>query len=649
MLDSVACLLVKALGALLCRLPPTWAIRLGYGLGWVISFTRAKRVQIGALNLLAGYQGELSATQARKLARRSFCQLIAGVFELLRLPVMDAEYARKYIHVADMKPFEQAVTSGRPIIMLTGHYGNWEMSSIKSALIGHPMVVLARSQANFPKLYALLVSYRESKGNRVAHKGNSLRLLIRALSEQNMVGIVGDQASKTGVPITFFGREAFFAKGPYTLAYDKNAIILPAFIRRERGAQHRIYFEPLIDVTQCDSRDQAVQKGVEAFALGLEKQVREAPEQWLWMHKRWKHTASKRVLVLSDEKMGHQKQSLVVWETIRRQHPLCTQQLVTVQYRSSVWRVLAILFSAVMPIGWIPKFLQWGLTPESGQALLSQYADAIISCGSMCAPINVLWGRFNRAKKIVLMNPAPIATKHFDLVIAPVHDRIGAHKEVVETQGALAWIDLEEMKRAAGQLQKHVKFTEKANDDWKTRPKVAVFLGGDTADYTFTMAFVKDMIEQILCVCDKVQGHLLLTTSRRTPEHITQFLKRQLESHERCLFFLDASTDSLEGTFLGMLGMTDVAVVTGESISMVSEACSSGKQVVTLQPPLKNSKETLSLRHQVFLQNLHQKGYMKMAPLSELGHDVERALQKSEPAKKLNDLEVVQTAVRQIF
>jgi KDO2-lipid IV(A) lauroyltransferase len=135
-------------------------------------------------------------------------------------------------------------------VFVTGHFGNWELSSIAAALRGHPIIALARAQRTLPRLYALLVSYRESKGCTVVHKGGAVKRLIAALEQGGFVGIVGDQASRQGIPVEFFGRLALFAPGPFELAHRKGALILPAFIHRVRGPFHRIVVEPPIVLSQ---------------------------------------------------------------------------------------------------------------------------------------------------------------------------------------------------------------------------------------------------------------------------------------------------------------------------------------------------------------------------------------------------------------
>ena len=164
MLDWVLCTLVKGLSVLLCCLPPSVAVWLGECLGLVAMWAQPRRAQIGMTNLRAAFNGQLSPAQARAIIRACFKQLGAGIMEMLRLPAMDQTYMDRYIIMEGLRRFEEAHAAGTPTIFLTGHFGNWELSSIAAALKGYPILVLARAQEHFPRLYKLLVSFRESKG-----------------------------------------------------------------------------------------------------------------------------------------------------------------------------------------------------------------------------------------------------------------------------------------------------------------------------------------------------------------------------------------------------------------------------------------------------------------------------------------------------
>ena len=380
MLDWIACALVKTASAVLCRLPPQVAVQLGAALGQLAAWLQPKRTYLGIQNLRAAFDGQLSPGETQRLILACYRQLGSGILELLRLPVMDQAYLGRYIAIDGLEHFDRAVASGRPVILLTGHFGNWELSSIVAALHGFPILALARAQDKLPKLYALLVSYRESKGCRIVHKGGAMKQLLAALDRGQLVGIVGDQASRQGVFVDFFGRPALFATGPFELARRKDALLLPAFIHRERGPFHRLVLEPPICLPQDGPADEAVRAGLTQFAEALARHIRQDPAQWLWMHRRWKRTPARRVLVLSDGKLGHLKQSLAAVAALRERCPAAAHAVVEIRYRHAACRALALLWSWGAPFGWgAARCLQWALAPASARALLNRYADLVIS------------------------------------------------------------------------------------------------------------------------------------------------------------------------------------------------------------------------------------------------------------------------------
>lgn len=657
MLDWLACVLVKLIGGFFCLLPPAVAVWIGERLGDLAARLQPKRVRIGVKNLLAAFHGTRTIEQARRIIRDCYRQLAAGTVELLRLPVFDLAYANRHITVEGSEILERPIAEGRPVIVLTGHYGNWELSPMCSAVNGHPVIAVARAQKHFPKLYQLLISYRESKGCTIVHKGGAMRRLIAALDRRQLVGIVGDQASTQGIFTDFFGRPALFATGPFELAYLKDALLVPVFLHRVRGPFHRLVVEPPIELSHEVPRADAMRAGVERFAELLTRHITEDPTQWLWMHNRWKRTPARRILVLSDGKAGHLKQSLAVVEALQPRCPMLSHEVVEVRYRHRPARIAALLWSWWMPKGiGAAACLRRTLAPASAAALLSRSADLIVSCGSSTAPANLLWASVQRAKSVILMNPSPLPLRRFSLVIAPQHDRLPCRSNVVQTLGALVRPMSEEfLAQARSHLLSHPKFrthvpaaSNRASVGKPARPMVALFIGGDTVDYELSRSFAEPMVDQALSVCEAVDGDLLVTTSRRTSAEVERWLSDRLSREARCRILLIATRDPLNGTMEGMLGAADVAVVTGESISMISEACASGRHVVVVELPLRRETRQLN-RHRRFLHKLAQQTHVQLVPVGELGSAIRAGLDASEPAKRLDDFSRVQEAVARLL
>jgi KDO2-lipid IV(A) lauroyltransferase len=641
MLDWIAYWLVRASGALLCRLPPEAAVWLGERLGSLAYWLQPSRTRVGVLNARAAFDGRLDPFAARRLIRASYRQLGAGVLELLRLPVIDAAYVERRVTVQGMSHLQRAVASGAPVILLTAHFGNWELASIVGALKGYPLVALARAQTKFPRLYRLLMSYRESKGCTIVHKGHSLKRLLGALRGGRVIGIVGDQASRQGGWAAFFGRPALFATGPFELAHTRRAALLPVFSHRLPGARHHIVIEPSIAAPAGQPRAAAVRQGLEAFVAALTRHVTQDPAQWLWMHKRWKHTPARRVLVLSDGKPGHVMQSLAVVDALRVARPEVTHDVVEVRFRHPLARAAAVAWSWAVPTSWgAARILRWTLAPASAQALLTRYADLIVSCGASVAPVNLLWAGENRAKAIVVMNPAPLPLSRFSLVVAPRHDALAEHPNVVPILGALSRPPAADAAAARRRLAAHPRFRGEGPS-----PVVTVLIGGDTPDYALTPAFAEALLRQVLAACETAGGSCLVTTSRRTVPAVDRHLADAFTEHPRCRLLLLASRDALDGTMEGLLAGADAVVVTGESISMVSEACASGRPVVVVEPPRAPGRGGGVTKHQRFLRAAAEDGAVDLRPVDALALALARHLARPEAPKPLDSLAAVREAV----
>jgi len=649
MIDSLACALVKGVGWLCCRLPPTVCVRIGIGLGQLAYFLQPKRARIGYLNLKAAFGQRLNPGEARRIARRVFGQLGAGLMEMLRLPAIDGAYLDRYIDVVGQAHVDDAINSGRPVVLLTGHFGNWELCSIAAALRGHPIVALARAQDKLPKLYRLLVSYRESKGCRIIHKGGAMRQLLQALERREPVGIVGDQASRQGIFVEFFGRPALFSTGPFELARTSGAVIVPGFIHRVRGPFHRIVVERSITLSRSGDPERAIRVGIEQFAKLLARHIEQDPTQWLWVHKRWKHTPTRRVLVLSDGKLGHLKQSMTVLQAFKEQVAGVKDQVVEVRYRHHLGRVLALVWAWLVPrgIGGL-TCLRMALEPACFRKLASSYADLIISCGASTAPVNVLLSADNLAKSVVIMNPTPIPIRKFSLAFVPVHDHVPRRANMVRTFGALTTVSDGELAEARERLRTHPRFRA-FSPTQQDRPVVAVFLGGDTPEYQLTSSFTEALLRQVLTVCEERDGVCLVTTSRRTPSEVERLVADRLEKHPRCRLLLLASRHQLDGTVEGMLGWAHVVVVTGESISMVSEAAASGKYVIVVEPPLKRASRGGVSKPKRFLHALVEQRYIKHHPLPEVAHAIRRCLLDRPPVRRLDAYATVREAVKRLL
>lgn len=219
-------------------------------------------------------------------------RIVDGVFQsIARLlvsiawfPLMNRENIRDWIRYEGLEHFEQARRLGRGVLVATAHLGNWELSAFAHALLTGPMNIVVRPLDN-PKIDALLSRRRTLSGNRIIDKREFARPILKALSRNGAVGILIDQNASpdNGVFVDFFGTPACAGTGFAKLAARSGAAVVPGFaLWSEQEKKYVLQFHPPIQTTGDAGADTA------ALHRCLEQVIREYPDQWLWIHRRWK-------------------------------------------------------------------------------------------------------------------------------------------------------------------------------------------------------------------------------------------------------------------------------------------------------------------------------------------------------------------------
>ncbi len=193
------------------------------------------------------------------------------------------------VSVSGEERIRAGLASGRGLFLLTAHLGNWEYSALATAAAGFPCTVIARPLDN-PLLERLLKSFRERSGNSVVYKTDAAREMLRVLRRGGIVGILADQHARTsdGVVVPFFGRPAATTSIVARLADRTEALIVPAVCARTAPARYHLSFEPGIDVRSLSPAEREPEPLTARLTLEVERLVRRTPEQWLWLHNRWR-------------------------------------------------------------------------------------------------------------------------------------------------------------------------------------------------------------------------------------------------------------------------------------------------------------------------------------------------------------------------
>ena len=648
LIDYIASILVRALNIIFRLVPIGASLWLGRRLGGIAFFFNRKRRLVAYTNLKAAFAREKPPAELRRLTKDVYVNLVQTFVEILNLTKVNKQYINKYVEVVNLERIQNAARSGRGVILLTAHFGDWELSNLASAMIGFPITVLVREQ-KMERLNELLNRLRESKGCKVVRKGMSTKNILKALYDKEIIGILSDQdAGRNGVFVDFFGRPTSCHVGPMEMAKRTDSIIIPNFIVRTKGPYHKVYLEEYIDFRGPESAG-GVKEGLEAFARILESYVRRYPAQWLWLHKRWKSTPARTVLVLNDGKQGHLNQSLAVANEIRKART--TQGYGVEDTKITVIDVRFKNRFASAALSVCASFASWRchgcmrcvkatLDRNTYGSLMRTYAEFIISCGSSLAPVNVFMAKENNAKNIVVMKPNGIARAlgKFSLVIIPKHDRPREAKNVVVTDMAPNIMDEERLKSDGGKLKNRIGHVK--------TDAIGVFFGGDNPEFSLTEDIASVAIDNILKFCEANDSELLVTTSRRTPPGIERVIEKRLKDEPRCKLLVLANEKNLGEAVGGILALSKIAVISGESVSMISEAVGSGRKVIAFELEKRVSGVT---KHEAALKELEREGYASVAAPENLKEALEAAWKDTRPAKEPKDREKIFDAVRRLI
>jgi KDO2-lipid IV(A) lauroyltransferase len=276
----------------LAALPLTLALRLGELIAFLIYLVDRPHRRIGMRNLEIAFP-ERPLADRRRILRASFLNLGRMAAELAHLPKLTAAQLGDMVQFVDEAWWREAVTWERStgVFALSGHFGNWELLVHAHGMRGHPVHLVHRAIAN-PLVDRWLNDLRALGGTRMIKKSGAAREVLRALHEKGLIVLPFDQNSTRGLGtfVDFFGVAASTNTGIARIALRTDAPIVPIFIVRDgRSARHRVHILPIMQVERSGGDAEAdVRLNTQRFSQVFEEMVRRHPEQWLWMHKRWK-------------------------------------------------------------------------------------------------------------------------------------------------------------------------------------------------------------------------------------------------------------------------------------------------------------------------------------------------------------------------
>ncbi len=285
-LENVALRLVaRAVGVL----PRSQARAVGAGLGAVAWSLLGRLRQVGMQNLALAFP-EKTVAERNAILRGVFRSLGWQIGEFCKMGGYTAEKASKFIRYDGLENYLGAREKGKGVLVLTGHLGAWELSSFYHSLMGYPMSLVIRRLDN-PLVDEFVNRIRCRHGNRVIHKDDFARGLLTSMKQGETVGILMDtnMTPPQGLFVPYFGRDACTASGLARVALHSGAAVLPGFLVWEATEKKYVLrFGEELKLIQTGDMASDIMANTALFTATIEAYVRRYPEQWLWVHRRWK-------------------------------------------------------------------------------------------------------------------------------------------------------------------------------------------------------------------------------------------------------------------------------------------------------------------------------------------------------------------------
>jgi KDO2-lipid IV(A) lauroyltransferase len=261
----------------------------GIALAQIVYLFHSKLRRVGLRNLEIAFPDK-SVAERRRILRGEFTSLGRQLAEVCMFPRYTRENVEQVVVYDGFENFDAAQKRGRGVLYLTAHLGGWELSAFAHSLYGHPLGVVMRGMDN-PHLDHLIQSLRTMYGNKAIDKDNFVRGLLAAMKAGETVGILMDtnMTPPQGIFVDFFGVPACTATGLARIALRTDAAVVPGFTVWDPAMKkYRLFFEPALDLIRSGNEDADIAANTALFTKVIEKYVRQYPDQWLWVHRRWK-------------------------------------------------------------------------------------------------------------------------------------------------------------------------------------------------------------------------------------------------------------------------------------------------------------------------------------------------------------------------
>ena len=281
-------LAVSGLRGLAC-MPLCVAYWLGARFGDLMYLVLARRRRVVVDNLAIAFGIDKTAAERRLIARATFRNLGQHLVDFSHVYQLTPQKFATMCHIEGLDHVKTLLQRGRGLLILSAHFGSWELASAVALCLTTPMHVIVRP-LDSPALQRLAEAYRRCCGYRVISRHAAMAECLKVLRRGEIVGVLMDQSSlrQESIQVEFFGTNAYTSRGPALLALRTGCPVVSGFLIREGQGRHRFVFSQEIPVRRTGNVQQDIVENTRVFTHIIESYVRRYPEHWFWLHQRWK-------------------------------------------------------------------------------------------------------------------------------------------------------------------------------------------------------------------------------------------------------------------------------------------------------------------------------------------------------------------------
>ena len=273
----------------MAKMPRKTNRRIAAVLGWIWYRIDKRHRKIALENLNLAFGNELDPSQRQRICRNVFDHLARVILELPYVRKLSHENLDRFATFRGAENLYAALQKGKGLLVMTSHFGNWEMMSLAFSLRYLPFNIIVRPLDN-PFMNRLIDRMRCRTGNRTIHKRGSIRQVLQLLRRGEIVALLGDQNTDwyDGVFVPFFNQPACTNKTMAVLALRTGIPVIPVYNVRQPDGRYEMIIEPEIPLLRTGDTTIDIEENTARFNQVIERYVRRNPEQWFWIHRRWK-------------------------------------------------------------------------------------------------------------------------------------------------------------------------------------------------------------------------------------------------------------------------------------------------------------------------------------------------------------------------